>query len=98
MEQCCTCITYKHDERRKIPGIHKLTLARYIVNHQQKIVLNRHSAEYYWIRQRRFHAREKMLIWVNREIIYTQETREITTCKILVSKQKYSKCKIIPRT
>ena len=38
MEKCCTCITYKHDERRKIPGIHKLTLARYIVNHQQKIV------------------------------------------------------------
>ena len=38
MEQC-TCITYKHDERRKIPGIHKLTLARYTVNHQQKIEL-----------------------------------------------------------
>ena len=59
---------------------------------------NRHSAEYYWILQRRFHAREKMLIWVNREIIYTQETREITTCKILVSKQNYSKCKIIHKT
>ena len=59
---------------------------------------NRHSAEYYWILQRRFHAREKRLIWVNREIIYTQETREITTCKILVSKQNYSKCKIIHKT
>ena len=56
---------------------------------------NRHSAEYYWILQRRFHAREKMLIWVNRIIIYT---REITTCKILVSKQNYSKCKIIHKT
>ena len=91
MEQCCTCITYKHDERRKIPGIHKLTLARYIVDHQQKN-RNRHSAEYYWILQHRLHPREKMLIWVNRIIIYTQD---ITTCKILVSKQKYSKCKII---
>ena len=46
-----------------------------------KIVLNRHSAEYYWIRQRRFHAREKMLIWVNREIIYTQETQELPLVK-----------------